>query len=148
MSDQQEQQTVDPQTGEISPALDVEREFASKEMQALLDQVQQDIIPWNPREHPEEPTVYGVVTQITDVDTGDYGPHVLLVLKTPSGRLRGVHCFHTVLRKEIESRRENGTLAPGDLIAISYRGQGEKKVPGRNPSEMYRIEISRPHTSK
>lgn len=143
MSEFQEQQTVDPQTGEIVQALDVEREFASKEMQALLDKVDQDIIPWNPREHPEEPKVYGTVSQITEVDTGEYGPHTLIVIKTPSGRLRGVHCFHTVLRREIDNRIKNGTLAVDDLIAISYRGPSEKKSQGKNPSEMYRIEVAR-----
>lgn len=111
------------------------------ELKALLEQVDRPVVPWNPRGNPEiGAKVGGKVVDITRVENTEYQPYTLLIIETPDEILVGVHCFHTVLKKEIERRIGDHALNVGDTIAIAYHGHGEAKH-GNNAPEMYRVAI-------
>jgi hypothetical protein len=113
---------------------------ADAELLNLLDEVQQDVKGWLPQ---PGATVYGVVTDMGIVTGGDYNDYQLVTIKTPSGKLVNVHCFHTVLDREITRKRESGKLVEGSRIAIKYLGEGEAKN-GQNAPHMYRVAIRPP----
>jgi len=121
--------------------MDVEREFASKELLDLLDKVQIDITPWIPETVGE--SLYGVVFDIVWVDNKErtgFDPYWMVVVQTPSGRMLGFHGYHTVVAKNLALKKESGELSKGAQIAISYRGEGEAKG-GKNPAKMYNMAL-------
>lgn len=133
----QEQGLVDdPQFLPYDPA-DLDRSKASEDLLGLLDQVDRDIVGWKPNPGDK---VYGKLVDITEGES-EWGPYPLLVIETPSGRLVGVHAFHTVLKKEVERKIARGTMHIGVGIAIAYRGEGNARG-GNNAPNMYRIAIS------
>lgn len=116
---------------------------ADQDLLALLNQVDQDIKGWLPK---EGDTVYGTVTDISEVTGGDYDDYPLVEVQTPSGKIINVHCFHTVLKNEITRKKNSGKLVEGSRIAIKYIGTGEAKG-SNNPPEMYRVAIKPPVAS-
>lgn len=120
---------------------DLDYSNATEGMKGLLDQVELDVKGWRPEPGDK---VWGTVVDITDSDEGDFGPHPIVVIQTPSGALVGVHAFHQILRNDVERKIKRGTLKIGTEIAIQYRGpQGEGKG-GKNPAEMYRVAVRNP----
>lgn len=111
--------------------------MADENLKKLLEQVDLDIKGWRPEQGDK---IAGKVVDITE-GSGDYGEYPLLVIQTPSGNLTAVHCFHEVLRKEIERKINNDRLHIDDLIAISYRGQVGEAKPGQSAAHMYRVAI-------
>jgi hypothetical protein len=104
----------------------------------LLDQVESDVVGWRP-----EPgdTIVGILVDITEGE-GDWGPYPLLSIKTLDGELVGIHCFHTVLKKEVTRKIDREQMKIGDKIAVAYRGEGTAKG-GNNAPQMYRIAVKR-----
>ena len=102
----------------------------------LLDQVESDVVGWRP-----EPgdTVVGILVDHTEGES-EWGTYPLLTIKKVDGELIGVHCFHTVLKKEVGRKLERGTMKIGDKIAVAYRGEGTAKG-GNNAPQMYRIAV-------
>ena len=119
------------------PAI-MDREKADESILNLLDIVEKDVRGWNPEPGDK---IFGVVADITDVPSRYREPYPMITIETPSGRLVGVHCFHEVLRNEVERRLKRRTLKIGDRIAIAYRGELEAKG-DKNPANMYRIAIA------
>lgn len=123
---------------------DLDHSMASKELLDLLDQVELDLPGWLPQ---EQPKIGGKVVDISEA-TSDFqrspenpdGNYPLVIIQSPSGKLTAIHCFHTVLRKEIVRRTGKGQLKIGDLIAISYKGPGVASA-GKNAAEMYRVAV-------
>jgi hypothetical protein len=113
---------------------------ASGELERLLNQVEKEVVAWRPNPGDK---VGGILRDISDSSEGDYGSYPILQIETPSGLLVAVHCFHTVLRNEVQRKVEKGTLQVGDQIAILYVGQGIAQG-SKNAPEMYRIAVSRP----
>jgi hypothetical protein len=119
---------------------DLEYGTASDSLKKLFDNVIKDVHSWRP-----EPgdVIGGMLIDISDSTEGEFGSYVILTIETPSGRLVSVHCFHTVLRREIERKLERGTLRVGDEIAIMYVGEGEAQG-SRSAANLYRVVVNRP----
>ena len=111
-----------------------EEEMYDATLEELLAQVDQDVKGWLPKDGDK---IAGTVVDVTD-GTSDYGTYPLLTIQTPSGKLVGVHCFHQVLRNDIERKIEKGKLAEGWNIAIAYKGEGAASE-GKNAPHMYRV---------
>lgn len=120
---------------------DLDYQNATEGMRNLLDQVERDVTGWRPEPGDK---VWGIVRDITDSDEGDFGTHPILVIETPTGTLVGVHCFHRVLRNDVERKIARGTLVIGTEIAIQYRGIVGEGKGGKNPPEMYRVAVRNP----
>lgn len=114
---------------------------APESLQKLLDLVQKDVVAWRP-----EPQDYvgGILRDISESSEGDFGSYIILLIETPSGTLVQVHCFHTVLRRDIERRLQRGTLKTGDEIAILYVGEAAQAQKGKNAANLYRVVVNRP----
>jgi hypothetical protein len=129
-----------PEEGPYLPAHELADEsgFYTADDKELLDLVERDIKGWRPQ--PGQ-AVVGKLVDVTDATTtyGD-GKYPLLVIEAPSGALIGVHCFHTVLRSDIERRISRGTLHIGDRISVKYIGKGEA-AEGKSAPEMYRVAV-------
>lgn len=119
---------------------DLDYSNAPEEMRAMLDQVEQEIHAWIPNPGDK---VFGQVSDISESQEGDFGAYPIVLIKTPSGKFIHVHCFHTILRREIERRVSRGQLVIGDYLAIKYEGQGEAKG-GKEAARIYRVAIRRP----
>lgn len=111
------------------------------DIQKLFDLVDREIIAWRPSPGDK---VGGTLRDITESNEGDFGSYIILLIESTDGRLWGVHCFHQVLRGDIERRLKRGTLQVGDQIAILYIGESEKASTGKNPANMYRVAVRRP----
>lgn len=111
------------------------------DIQDLFDLVEKDITAWRPDPGDK---VGGILRDITDSNEGDFGSYVILLIEGSSGNLTSVHCFHKVLRGDIERRLERGTLQVGDEIAIKYIGESSKISTGKNAANMYRVAVRRP----
>ncbi len=114
-------------------------QHADGDLKALLDQVDLDVKGWLPKPGSK---LFGTVTDIS-TGTSEYGEYPLLTIQTPTSRLVGLHCFHQVLRNEIERKIKSGRLDVGDMIAVAYKGEGEAKG-GNNAPHVYRVAIKRP----
>lgn len=112
-----------------------------EDIQDLFGLVDKDITAWRPSPGDR---VGGILRDITDSNEGDFGSYVILLIERPDGSLTGVHCFHKVLRGDIERRLERGTLQVGDQIAIKYIGESGKVTTGKNAANMYRVAVRRP----
>ena len=111
------------------------------DLQKLFDLVEREIIAWRPDPGSK---VGGTLRDITESNEGEFGPYTILLIESPDGRLQGVHCFHKVLRGEVERRIDRGTFRVGDQIAIMYIGEADKATSGKNPANMYRVVVRRP----
>jgi hypothetical protein len=114
---------------------------APESLQKLLDLVQKDVIAWRP-----DPGDYvaGTLRDVSESSEGDFGSYIILLIETPTGKLVQVHCFHTVLRRDIERRLQRGTLKTGDEIAIMYIGEADKAGKGKSAANLYRVVVNRP----
>jgi len=114
---------------------------ASEGLSKLLDMVDKDVIAWRPE---AGDVVAGTLRDVSDSSENEFGSYVILMIETPTGKLVNVHCFHTVLRRDIERRLQRGTLKTGDEIAIKYIGTADKSEKGKNAAELYRVVVNRP----
>ena len=114
---------------------------SSESLSKLLEMVDKDVIAWRPE---EGDLVAGTLRDISDSSENEFGSYVILMIETPTGKLVNVHCFHTVLRRDIERRLQRGTLKTGDEIAIKYIGKADKAERGKNAAELYRVVVNRP----
>lgn len=132
-----EEPTQAAQEGFVIDNLD----FASDTDQELLAQVERDTTGWRP--NPGD----SIVGQVVDIGEGtsEFGTYPLITVDTPSKRLIGIHAFHTVLEREINTRIGNGTLSIGSTLAVKYLGKGQNSGKG-NPPELYRIAVRPPQT--
>jgi hypothetical protein len=78
--------------------------------------------------------VDGTVTEITTYDGGNFGPYPIVTLRLDDGAEFAVHCFHTVLRRELERL----DVQVGEHVAILYVGP-RKTMGGDNTYEAYRV---------
>lgn len=128
--------------GEIQAAFGAEDVTASTEsLSKLLEMVDKDVIAWRPE---AGDMVAGTLRDISDSSENEFGSYVILMIETPTGKLVNVHCFHTVLRRDIERRLQRGTLKTGDEIAIKYIGEAEKSDKGKSAANLYRVVVNRP----
>lgn len=114
---------------------------ADEGLQKLLDLVDKDVIAWRPE---AGDVVAGTLRDVSESSEGDFGSYVILMIETPKGKLVNVHCFHTVLRRDVERRLQRGTLKVGDQIAIKYIGEAELAGKGKNAANLYRVVVNRP----
>lgn len=114
---------------------------SSESLAKLLDMVDKDVIAWRPE---VGDVVAGTLRDISDSSENEFGSYVILMIETPTGKLVNVHCFHTVLRRDVERRLQRGTLKTGDEIAIKYIGTADKAEKGKNAAELYRVVVNRP----
>lgn len=137
-----EQEAMDAlgERGMLGPNSD-EYATADDDLLKLLELVDKDVIAWRP-----EPGDYvaGTLRDISESSEGDYGSYIILMIETPAGKLVNVHCFHTVLRRDIDRRIQRGALRVGDQIAIKYLGKAEKADKGKSAAELYRVVVNRP----
>ena len=133
----QEEQDEDPFPG----VTQLDEDYSSETMRSLFTQLDRDVVGWRP-----EPgdRIGGTLKDIEDSEQGEFGSYPILIIETPSGRLVGIHAFHTVLKNAIERRYKRGTLRRGDEIAILYQGQIGEKTGTRDIPHMYKIAVNRP----
>jgi hypothetical protein len=81
----------------------------------LSDRLDRDITGWRPQ--PGDKLI-GTVTGLTE-GTGNWGPYPIVEVEQADGTIVAAHCFHTILRNEIEGRKP----AIGDQIGIKYKGK-------------------------
>jgi hypothetical protein len=107
----------------------------------LIDLVNKDVEAWRP-----EPgdVVAGTLRDVSESSEGEYGSYIIILLETSKGSLVQVHCFHTVLRRDIERRLQRGTLKSGDQVAIKYIGESEQTGKGKSAANLYRVVVNRP----
>ena len=144
---------IDPDTLARIPAPRViPEEFAE-----MFLAVQRKVTSWAPSMEVEDtPTidlnpVFGIVHEIKEIDLENgYGSHILVILDSPeicpltgTQDFRGIHCFHTILEREVGKRLERHHLNPGDLMSVHYQGLGKDRGNGRSPAKMYRVEVRR-----
>lgn len=118
-----------------STSADRERDWWD-ETEDLLDIVEKDVEGWRPEPGDK---LAGIVTDITE-GSSEYGDYPLITVQKKDGTLVGVHCFHQVVRNEINRKIDSGRLRIGDLIAFSYKGEGEARN-GKNAPNMYRVAV-------
>lgn len=127
---------------EVFPGLtDLDESQATESLQTLLNRVERQAVGWRPSPGDK---VGGILRDIEDSESGEFGSYPILIIETPSGRLVSVHGFHTVLRNLIERKYKRGTLRPGDEVAILYRGQEGEKTGTRDVPHMYNMVVNRP----
>lgn len=114
---------------------------SSESLSKLLDMVDKDVIAWRPE---AGDVVAGTLRDVSDSSENEFGSYVILMIETPTGKLVNVHCFHTVLRRDIERRLQRGTLKTGDEIAIKYIGESDRADKGKNAPNLYRVVVNRP----
>lgn len=142
MSETEATEAVQDAFGNVDVAFTGEdSESASESLQKLLEMVDKDVIAWRPE---AGDMVAGTLRDISDSSENEFGSYVILMIETPTGKLVNVHCFHTVLRRDIERRLQRGTLKTGDEIAIKYIGKAEKADKGKSAAELYRVVVNRP----
>lgn len=116
---------ADPFTGEIPDSL-----------KSLLGRLDIQAEGWKPK--PGD-TAFGTLVDMADGES-EYGVYPLLTLEAPGGQYVNVHCFHTVLKREVERRQARGTIKIGDQVAVRYLGQIGASQKG-SPSHMYRLAV-------
>lgn len=127
---------------EVKAAFGAEDVTSSSESLAkLLEMVDKDVIAWRPE---AGDVVAGTLRDISDSSENEFGSYVILMIETPTGKLVNVHCFHTVLRRDVERRLQRGTLKTGDEIAIKYIGEAEMAGKGKSAANLYRVVVNRP----
>jgi hypothetical protein len=122
--------------GPAEPA-EIDRRGLSDEMRQMLDQSERNYEGWNPELTPQ---VVGTIADITpDCDCGGFGPHNIIFIDLPNGDGLAVHCFHTTLRSQVDTKIKQGRISAGDLIAISHLGTRVSQVKGHADMNMYRV---------
>jgi hypothetical protein len=94
---------------------------------------------WRPNGPDEHPAmIVGVMESREPGPDFGYGPHDVVVLRTPTGTRWSVFLMHQVLREEFDRKQPR----PGDLVAVKYEGriQGGQ---GASGFEKYRLEVDR-----
>lgn len=124
----------------LRQASDLDKEMAGDDMKDLVSQLGRDAKGWNPE---NEPTIFGKVLEITDSNEGEFGSYPIILIETPSKRLINIHCFHTILRNEVQRRMDRGLLTEGSLIAVQYLGLRAPSG-GKEPANDYKIRVKRP----
>jgi hypothetical protein len=106
------------------------------EYEDLLNQVEQLVKGWQPEPGDK------LVGKVVDIDTArsEWGEYPLITVETSSGTHIGVHCFHQVVRNNVERKMAQGILTIGADIAFKYFGEGEAKG-GNNAPNMYRVAV-------
>jgi hypothetical protein len=92
--------------------------------------------PNGPDEHP--PLLVGVMESREPGPDFGYGPHDVVVLRTPAGERWSVFLMHQVIREEFDRKQPR----PGDLIAVKYEGRVQGGQ-GASGFEKYRLEVDR-----
>jgi hypothetical protein len=123
----------------------VPEDFA--DLQARLDNpprawVPQPIIPdslkdLDPAMIVRQVSVFGVVDEIDDTRTSDFGGYRYIVLAQPDGTRVGVAGLGQVLAKRIAG------LEVGDRVAIRYEGRKPSKVAGQEDYHDYNVAVDR-----
>lgn len=103
---------------------------------SLRDRLRQEVEGWRPEPNDE---VFGQVVSISERE-GDYDPYPYIEIDDEdSGKIIGVHAFHTVLKNEIAAKKPQ----VGDTLGIVYLGkQTSKRVNAQGKSsefEAYRV---------
>lgn len=131
MSEEQAVQSIGEKFGSSEPT----------DLDKLIELVQKDVIAWRP-----EPGDYvaGTLRDVSESSEGDFGSYIILLIEKQDGTLVQVHCFHTVLRRDVERRLQRGTLKTGDNIAIMYIGESETAGKGKSAANLYRVVVNRP----
>jgi len=80
-----------------------------------------DSFPEGWRPEPDEKIV-GTVDSVDEFE-GKFGAYPVLTIIEDGGGDVSVHCFHTVLKREVARQRPE----PGDRIAIKYFGRDEER---------------------
>jgi hypothetical protein len=93
---------------------------------------------WRPNgdEHPA--LIVGVMESREPGPDFGYGPHDVVVLRTPTGARWSVFLMHQVLREEFDRKAPR----PGDLVAVKYEGRVQGGQ-GASGFEKYRLEVDR-----
>jgi hypothetical protein len=107
----------------------------------LIDLVKKEVVAWRPE---AGDFVAGTLRDLSESAEGEFGSYLILLIETPPGALIQVHCFHTVLRRDIERRLSRGTLKVGDEIAIMYIGESDQAGKGKSAANLYRVVVNRP----
>lgn len=139
-------QSDDGVTLPSSEPMDIEREFASKELLGLLNEVERDHTNWIPNTVGE--SLMGTVSDTVwreDESTAEYGPYWIVVVETPSGRIVDFHAYHTAIAKNVAAKKASGELVKGSQIAISYRGEAAAKGK-KSAAKMYNMALIPPTT--
>jgi hypothetical protein len=133
---------IPQQLSDAFPGIEEDDSFVKtpEALQALYTQVDRDVLGWRPEPGDK---VGGILRDIEDSEEGEFGSYPILIIETPSGRLVGVHAFHTVLRNAIERKYKRGTLRVGDNVAVLYQGQTGEKRGTKDAPHMYRLASSR-----
>lgn len=113
-----------------------DREYMTQEQRDMLDDAQRNAVGWNPEVEPE------IVGEVVDISEGEseYGTYPLVTIKTASGRDVSIHCFHTILKRDIQRRIDNNGLKVGDMLAVVYKGRGVA-TGGRNAPALYNVRV-------
>jgi len=102
----------------------------------LLDRVNREPAPgWKP--NPGD----AIIGTVVDLDsmTSDYGdPYPVVVIAGDDGTETSLHCFHSVLRREVAQKQ----VRPGDRLAVKYLGTHESRTGGK-PYEAYRVAVEK-----
>jgi hypothetical protein len=98
-------------------------------MRSIAERLESNAEAWKPEEGAK---LIGTVVE-TDERESKHGNYPLVVVETDDGDEIAVHCFHTVLKNEVERKRPE----PGDLIGIVYRGLSAKGY------ESYKVVLER-----
>ena len=118
---------------------EIDKDQLPEEFRQMLEQSEKEYLGWNPDEQPQ---VIGTIADIqTNCDCGGYGAHNILFIDSPVGNSVAVHCFHTILRSQVDDRIRLGKISAGDLIAISYLGTKPSKVKGHADQNDYRVVV-------
>jgi hypothetical protein len=121
-----------------------DRESASAQLLRMMKKGEKGYIGWNPD---DDPVVGGFVAGITpNCNCGEFGPHYIVEVDRPSGINTAVHCFHTVLKSQIERRIEADPTAlnVGDLIVITYLGTKAARKQGYSDQNEYTVVVEKP----
>lgn len=99
-------------------------------MSSMSEKLNRQSEGWKPSVGDE---IIGTVADVSERET-EFGVYPLVTIEATDGRLVDVHCFHTVLKKEL------GRIKPkaGDEIGIKYLGKPE----GRS-YESYKVVLER-----
>jgi len=107
---------------------------------SLRDRLNQEVEGWRPEAGDE------ILGEVVTVDTreGDYGPYPYIEVEDEAtGKIVGVHAFHTLLKNEISQKRPQ----VGDTLGVKYHGKRETKrtdSKGRTQEyESYRVVFER-----
>jgi hypothetical protein len=121
-----------------------DQDTATSQLLRMMKKGQKGYVGWNPE---DDPVAAGIVAGISpNCNCGDFGPHYIIEIDRPSGINTAVHCFHTVLKSQVERRLEAETPAinVGDLIVITYLGTKASRKAGHSDQNDYTVVVEKP----